>query len=121
LRWSYTTGGPIVASNVTFGQDVGVGSGDGTIYYLNIATGAVDNELVGSHPIVGLGGAVNFAIATLANGTTIAGRVTGSDITWTWTGTAGLASAPVALNGAVYVTGLDQQLHAFSPAGQRVY
>ena len=131
--WTYQTGtaggptpgagGPIVANNVTFGTEVAVGSTNGTIYYLASTNGALQNSLsnLGSG-VVGLSGAVNFGVATLANGTAIATRITGIDETWKYNGDGyGIDSSPVINNGNVYVTGLDDNLHVFTAPGRPVY
>ncbi len=122
LLWTFKTGAAITANNVTFGQDIGVGSQDGTVYYLSAANGSVQNSLVGTVPIVGLAGAINFVVATLSNGAAFASRITGIDQTWKYntTGT-GFASSPVLNNGNVYITGLDSNLHVFSAPGRLVY
>jgi outer membrane protein assembly factor BamB len=122
LDWTFKTGGPITANNVTFGTDIGVGSQDGTIYYLSSVDGSVQNSLSGSVPIVGLSGSVNFAVATLSNGSAEATRITGIDQTWKYnTDGFGFASAPVTNNGNVYLTGLDDNLHVFSATGRPIY
>ena len=121
IAWTFTTGGPITANNVTFGKDVAVGSQDGTIYYLSDLDGSVQNSLLGTVPVVGLCGSINFAVATLANGSAEATRITGIDQTWKYdTDGYGFASAPVANNGNVYMTGLDENLHVFSTPGRPV-
>jgi len=122
LAWTFKTGGPITANNVTFGTNIGVGSQDGTIYYLSSVNGSVQNSLSGSVPIVGLAGSVNFAVATLSNGSAEATRITGIDQTWKYnTDGFGFAAAPVTNNGNVYLTGLDDNLHVFSASGRPVY
>lgn len=122
IAWTFATGGPITANNVTFGKDVAVGSHDGTIYYLSDLDGSVQNSLSGTVPVVGMCGSINFAVATLANGSAEATRITGIDQTWKYdTDGYGFASAPVANNGNVYMTGLDQNLHVFSAPGRPVF
>ncbi|MGH9081232.1 MAG: PQQ-binding-like beta-propeller repeat protein [Acidimicrobiales bacterium] len=119
--WTFKTGGPITANNVTFGTSVGVGSQDGTIYYLSAVDGSVQNSLPGTVPIVGLCGSINFAVATLSNGSVEATRITGIDQTWKYNSDGfGFASAPVTNNGNVYLTGLDDNLHVFSASGRPV-
>ena len=140
--WTYPTGiasgptpgagGPILASNVTFGTELAVGSTNGTIYYLSAAVscspnpppciGLLQNSLVGTAPVVGMSGAVNFAVATMSNGTAIATRITGIDQTWKYYGDGyGIDSAPVVNNGNVYITGLDDNLHVFAVPSKPVY
>lgn len=120
--WTFPTGGPVTANNVTFGTNIGVGSQGGTIYYLSAKYGTITNSLPGTVPIVGLAGAVNFAVATLANGSAFATRVTGIDETWKLnTDGYGIDSAPVINDGNVYITGLDENLRVFSIPGRPVY
>ena len=141
--WTYPTGsasgptpaagGPIVANNVTFGTELAVGSTNGTIYYLSAtdscgtnpppcAAGSLQNSLVGTAPVVGMSGAVNFAVATMSDGTAIATRITGIDQTWKYYGDGyGIDSAPVVNNGNVYITGLDDNLHVFAVPSKPVY
>ena len=141
--WTYPTGsasgptpgagGPIVANNVTFGTEIAVGSTNGTIYYLSAtdscgpnpppcAAGSLQNSLVGTAPVVGMSGAVNFAVATMSDGTAIATRISGIDQTWKYYGDGyGFDSAPVVNNGNVYITGLDDNLHVFAVPSKPVY
>jgi outer membrane protein assembly factor BamB len=129
-------GGPIIASNVTFGTEIAVGSMNGWIYYLTSTAdsstpGQPDvanylspppDELGDAPGIVGLSGAVNFLVATLANGYALATRITGIDQTWKYNGDSyGFASAPVVNNGNVYLTGLDGNMYVFSVPGRPVY
>ena len=108
------------SSAVTFGTSIGVGSTDGTVYYLDSKVGTKVNSLVGTAPIVGLGGSVNFVVAVTSKGTAFASRVTGADQTWKWVASAGIASSPTVLNGTVYISGLDMALHAFTAPGRPV-
>ena len=122
-----------MANNVTFGTEIAVGSTDGTIYYLSATvpscspnpppcTGLLQNSLVGTAPVVGMSGAVNFAVATMSDGTAIATRITGIDQTWKYYGDGyGFDSAPVVNNGNVYITGLDDNLHVFAVPSKPVY
>ena len=129
-------GGPIVANNVTFGTDLAVGSMNGYIYYLTSTASTTDP----GHPavanylpppsteepdppgIVGLAGAVNFAVATLSDGDALATRITGIDQTWKYAGDDyGFDSSPVLNNGNVYLTGLDGNMYAFTAPGHPVY
>ena len=69
-----------------------------------------------------MAGAVSFDVATLANGTAIATRITGIDETWKYYGDGySFDSAPVVNNGNVYLTGLDDNMLVFAVPSRPVY
>lgn len=119
--WTYTTGGPVDASPAKLNNTVVFGSGNGTVYYLGATTGAVSNTISLGSPIVGVSTVQAFALVTTAGGAAYGLRPTGDITNWQWHSSAGLSSSPTVVNGSVYVTGLDQVLHVFTPPGRSVY
>ena len=121
LDWKYATSGPIVSNTASVPGRVVFGSEDGTLYYLNLA-GKLTSSLPTGSTIMGVAGSPRIVVATLQDGAAIGNRIGGTETTWKDDGDGiGFASSPVINNGAVYLTGLDDNLHVFDTPGHMVY
>ncbi len=126
LRWRFRTGGPVRSSPAIAGDVVYIGSSDGTLYALDLATGIPRwsrplGSAVTSSPAVGSG----LVYAQTRNGDVFALRADGGDVAWrastgadvpfAWPFTSGdiYVSSPVLAAGRVLVGGGDGGLHAF--------
>lgn len=119
LAWSFKTGGPVRDTGTL--DSVGllyIGSDDGHLYVLHASSGKEDfNFSIGS-AIVGVSSANGVAVYEDANGVIGAEKTYVHGGGWQYQTGAGLVTAPVILDGTVYVCGEDGFLYAFTPIGQ---
>jgi outer membrane protein assembly factor BamB len=125
LLWSFAAGGPVTSSPLVVGDLVFVGSEDGRLYCLNLATGTPPWPQPRS-----LGGPVSSSPAydpaseVIVVGTHYddgKGRVYGLRLdsgteVWNFTAPAPVASTPAILGGTAYVGCDDGSVYAFSAA-----
>ena len=122
LVWSYLTGGPITSTAViTSGGDVGVGSGDGSIYNLSARTGNLDTLQPIGGSIDGLTGTIGISIAATSGGLSLVRGVGGTRVDWNFDKSDTFSSPVVILNGEVFAAGNDGVLRAFVIPGNSVY
>jgi outer membrane protein assembly factor BamB len=117
LDWSYTTGGPVNSSPAVASGTVYIGSGDGNVYALNAATGALDWSYT-------TGGPVDSSPA-VASGTVYIGSGDGNvyalnaatgALDWSYTTGGPVDSSPAVASGTLYVVSQDGNLYALSAA-----
>ena len=124
LDWAFTTGGPVDDSPAMVNGQLVVGSGDGSVYYLGPVSGTRLNTFSPTappSPVVGVSATEGFVVVETAGGAVFGTRPSGSLTNWRWGGTVALASSPTVDDGAVYVTGEDGTLRAFTPTGAAPY
>jgi outer membrane protein assembly factor BamB len=119
LHWSFLTRGAVQDTGTLDNQGLlYIGSDDGTLYVLRANTGKQDfNFSIGS-PIVGVSTAKGVAVYETAGGTIGAEKTFVNGGGWRYKTGAGLGTAPVLLDGAVYVCAEDGSLYAFTATGQ---
>ncbi len=123
--WTFVTSGPIESAGVIVSQEsyrgapeYAVGSANGILWVLNVATGTLDFTVSWGAPIVGVGAADGIIFAETSNGFVKATRAYTSLTVWShWIGSP-LASAPVLVDGTVYVSTEEGNLYAFTTFGQ---
>ncbi|MCI4328555.1 MAG: PQQ-binding-like beta-propeller repeat protein, partial [Thermoplasmata archaeon] len=124
--WAYQTGGPVTGAGAlshlgTVGWtnlELLVGSGDGYIYAINASAGSLNYALAVGSPVVGVSAAEGVVAFTAASGL-VGGARTYTNLTvWGYHTTAGLGSAPVIIDGTIFVGAEDGYLYAFTPYGQ---
>ncbi|MCI4372461.1 MAG: PQQ-binding-like beta-propeller repeat protein [Thermoplasmata archaeon] len=118
-KWDFVTGGAVQETGTLDNQGLlYIGSNDGRLYVLRVSTGLLDfNFSIGS-PIVGVSTAKGVAVYEDAAGTIGAEKTYLDGGGWKFLTGAGLVTAPVLLDGTVYVTGQDGFLYAFTSNGQ---
>jgi outer membrane protein assembly factor BamB len=120
--WKYATNGPIVSNTASVPKRVVFGSEDGTLYYLDSSKGVLTSSLATGSAIMGIAGSPRIVVATLQDGVAIGNRIGGTETTWKDVGDGvGFTSSPVINDGAVYITGLDDNLHVFDAPGHLIY
>jgi eukaryotic-like serine/threonine-protein kinase len=123
--WSYATGGLVADTGAlthvgTQGGilDLLIGSGDGNLYELQAANGAL-NYLVNFHsPIVGVSATKGVVIIETASGLLGASRTYTSLDIWQYETAAGLDTSPAIVDGAIFIGADDGNLYAFTSYGQ---
>jgi outer membrane protein assembly factor BamB len=125
LLWSYSVGSPItvggtfLTEGVQSGHDeYAVGAASGRIDVLRASTGTVDFSVTEKSAIVGLGSVDGIIAFETASGTAGATRGYTSLVIWDFTTPGGLASAPVIVDGAIYLATENGNLYAFTTFGQ---
>jgi outer membrane protein assembly factor BamB len=120
IRWRFQTAGPVRSSAVLAGSEVFVGSGDGHLYCLDLATGTERwrfdaGESVTSTPLVT---ATGVAFTTLAGAIIRLNRTSGlvewravtgkpAPLVWGFEGTDFYSSSPVLVDGVLVAGGAD--------------
>ena len=123
--WSYTTGGAVtdtgsLTNQITPGGtlELIIGSGDGNLYALQASTGALNYRIAYGSPIVGVASVRGVAVIDTASGLVGAARTyTDLDI-WKYRTSAAIISAPIVVDGAIYVGAGDGSVYAFTSYGQ---
>jgi eukaryotic-like serine/threonine-protein kinase len=124
LVWSFKTNGPVddtgsLSSNRTNGVlTLFIGSNGGYLYGLQASSGTLRLNVTVGAPIVSVSTANGIAILETSNGKISATRTWVSQLDWTFTTGAGLVTAPVLEDGAIYVAASDGNLYAFTTEGQ---
>lgn len=133
LRWRFETDGDVIGSPAIVGGVVYVGSGDGTMYALDRATGALrwrydGGSAIASSPAVG-GGRVYFAsrdgrirAVSAAKGALVWTVATGPDVPFPWGHESGdvYLSSPAYVGGMVIVGAGDGHVYAVDGASGRL-
>jgi outer membrane protein assembly factor BamB len=123
LIWSYKTGGYVqdtgsLSSNLTNGAlTLFIGSNDGNLYALKATTGAELFLTAMGSPIVGVSTAKGIAVFETGGGTISATRSYVAEDGWHYKTGGSLTTAPVLLDGAIYVCATNGNLYAFTPTG----
>ena len=122
--WSYGTGSPLIAAGTVVEKGAGgspslaVGAENGTLFLLRASSGKLEASLKWDSPIVGLGSTDGVVVAETAAGAVDATRSYSMFTLWTFSTGASLATAPVIVDGAIYVGGGDGTLYVFTTFGQ---
>jgi outer membrane protein assembly factor BamB len=123
LVWKFATGaavqdtGALLSKGSASGLDLYIGSNDGNLYVLHASDGVeLFNFSMGS-PIVGVSTQKGVVVFETASGLISAARAHYQLDGWTYATGAGLVTAPVLLDGTVFVTAQDDNLYAFTPDG----
>jgi outer membrane protein assembly factor BamB len=122
--WTRPTSGPITAAGSVYAlygtpKYYAVGSGGGDVYLLNLSDGSVYIDTPVGGPVVGLAASIGWVSATTGNGQ-LWGLKRNAEPIWTVTGGAPFASAPVVLNGDLFVGSTDQTITAYSVTGRPI-
>jgi outer membrane protein assembly factor BamB len=122
--WSYATGGVVADTGALSAHYTGgslvllIGSDDGNLYELYASSGLLKMTEAYHSPIVGVAAVEGIVVLEDAAGTIAASRTYTAIETMHYKTGAGLATAPAIVDGAIYVTGGDGQLYAFTTFGQ---
>jgi outer membrane protein assembly factor BamB len=123
--WSYATGASITSAGayLTVGTISGkpeytVGSSNGNLYVFQAASGALNFEVKGTSPIVGLGAVDGVIVFNDAAGASRATRGYTDLVVWTGQTAAGLVTSPIVVDGTIYLAAPDGNLYAFTTFGQ---
>ncbi|HEV2373646.1 MAG TPA: PQQ-binding-like beta-propeller repeat protein [Streptosporangiaceae bacterium] len=124
--WSYQTPSAVSDAPVLSTEDtpkgaltVFLGSGNGALYAINAATGALDyTQGFTASPIVGLAVVNQVVILEAANGFVGACRTYGPTMIWRHSVTGGITAAPAIVDGTAYVGSGDGDLSAFTGYGR---
>ena len=132
LQWRFLTEGDVISSPVVLGQTVYVGSGDGRLYALELATGtrkwAFDaGNPIPSSPAIGGGGVFfgtrdgHFYGVDAATGRQRWKMATGPLVPWPWGHESGdvYTSSPAFVAGTVYFGAGDGRVYAVDAATGR--
>jgi len=125
LLWSFDAGSAITASaaliyfHTSEPYTVVVGDKAGEVYNLRGKTGAVLFKNGGGSAIVGVGAVMGIELFETANGKigSVRAYVSTNAVFWHYQTTAGLSSAPVVVDGTVYLAAQDGNLYAFDNNG----
>ena len=116
LDWSYTTGGPVDSSPAVAGGTVYIGSGDGNVYALNAATGALDWSYTTGGPVDSSPAVASGTVYVVSeDGNVYALSAAAGALDWSYaTGGPG-DSSPAVADGLVYI-GTSEHVDALSAA-----
>ena len=116
LDWSYTTGGPVDSSPAVAGGTVYIGSGDGNVYALNAATGALDWSYTTGGPVDSSPAVASGTVYIVSeDGNVYALSAAAGALDWSYaTGGPG-DSSPAVADGLVYI-GTSEHVDALSAA-----
>jgi outer membrane protein assembly factor BamB len=122
--WTRTTSGPITAGGSIYAlygtpRYYAVGSGGGDVYLLDLSDGSVYIDTPIGGPVVGLAASIGWISATTSNGQ-LWGLKRNAEPIWTVTEGAPFASAPVVVNGNLFVGSTDQTITAYSVTGRPI-
>jgi outer membrane protein assembly factor BamB len=124
LDWSYQTGGAVMDTGVytnhgtVAGPELVIGSNDGNLYVIHASNGSLEYQISYSSPIVGVGAASGVVVLETASGKISSDRTFVSDELWVYAAGGGLTSAPVIVDGTIYVAAQNGNLYAFTSYGQ---
>jgi len=125
VLWSYATGAPIRAAGALLTQgtpngrpEYAVGSGNGNFYLLRVATGLLNFQVNGTSSIVGVGAVKGVVVFETSAGDANATRGYTDLSLWTFRTAEPLVTAPVIVDGTVYIASTDGNLYAFTTFGQ---
>jgi outer membrane protein assembly factor BamB len=116
LDWSYTTGGPVNSSPAVASGTVYIGSGDGNVYALNAATGALDWSYTTGGPVDSSPAVASGTLYVVSqDGNLYALSAASGALDWSYaTGGPG-DSSPAVADGLVYI-GTSEHVDALSAA-----
>jgi outer membrane protein assembly factor BamB len=123
LLWKFTTGaavqdtGSLLTQGSASGLDLYIGSNDGNLYVLRASNGSQFFNFSLGSPIVGVSTQKGVVVFETVSGLVSAARAHYQLDGWTYTIGGTLATAPVLLDGTVFVTAGDGNLYAFTPDG----
>ena len=117
-KWSHALADPMTAAPALLGTTLVVGSQGGNLYHFNSVTGAQAKTQPVGAAVSGIALSEGIAVVTSGSGTVDALREpSGVRVAWTYPAAGAVASAPVILNGDLYVGDGASQLLAFSALG----
>lgn len=123
--WSFTTAGavgdtPALTNQLVPGGalELVVGDSAGDLYFLQASNAAVNYELHLGAAVTGVAAVKGVAVAELSDGVVTTARTYTDLDTWKFHTSAGLSTAPVVDDGAIYVGAGDGNLYAFTSYGQ---
>lgn len=124
-QWSYTTGGAVTDTGALTNQitpggtfELVIGSGDGNLYALQAATGLVNYKVPFKAPIVGVAAVRGVAVIDTASGVVGASRTYVDLDVWKFQTSAAITSAPIVVDGTIYIGAGDGGVYAFTSYGQ---
>jgi outer membrane protein assembly factor BamB len=125
LLWKYATAGAVQDTGVLSSQhtpgdvlELLIGSDNGRLYALQASNGVLlFTDPIGSSPVLGIGAVNGIAIMESSNGLITAARTYENDTVWSYHTADGLATAPVIVDGTIYVSAADGNLYAFTLDG----
>jgi outer membrane protein assembly factor BamB len=125
--WTTTLSGAVTAGGIIYTvntqaqrpRDYVVGTQDGTVSYLDLATGSVKAVTPVDGAVVGLAASTGWVTATTSTGS-ISGLKRLGELLWETSVGAPFAAAPVVLNGVVYTTGTNDTLMAYTFPGSPI-
>ncbi len=124
--WSFAAGAPIldtgaIVSHYTYngGQlELAIGADNGELYVLDAANGSLFYHLSVPGEILGMGSAEGIVVVETSKGIVSAVRAYTPLDVWKYDTGGSLRSAPVLLDGTIYVAASDGHLYAFTTFGQ---
>jgi outer membrane protein assembly factor BamB len=124
VLWTTATSGPITAGGSIYAlygtpSYYAVGSGGGDVYLLDMSNGSVYIDTPVGGPVVGLSASIGWISVTTSNGQ-LWGLKRNAEPIWTLDEGAPFASAPVVLNGDLFVGSTDQTITAYSVTGRPI-
>jgi outer membrane protein assembly factor BamB len=124
-KWSYKTSGavddtPSLTSQITPGAslEVIVGDAKGHLYFLVASDASLNYEITFSGAVTGVATVKGVAVAELSSGLITSTRTYSDLDVWRYETKAGLTTAPVVVDGTIYVGAGDGNLYAFTSYGQ---
>jgi outer membrane protein assembly factor BamB len=114
--WTDTTGGPVTAAAALQASQLFVGDSNGDVYSITASNGRSSLTKTYGAAIVGVASTTRFMVIVESDGTVHGSKGVGEGQWQTTLGSAP-ASAPVILNGGVYVAGSDGRLHLWTIPG----
>jgi outer membrane protein assembly factor BamB len=123
LLWKFNAGGDVqdtgalLSSGSSGGLTLYIGSNSGNVDVLHASSGALLFNISIGSGVVGIATEKGVAVFETASGLISGMRATYPLDGWQFATGAGLVTAPVLLDGAVFVTAEDGNLYAFTPNG----
>ncbi|MGA7923162.1 MAG: PQQ-binding-like beta-propeller repeat protein, partial [Thermoplasmata archaeon] len=121
--WDYKTEGPVTDTGALSSQYTGgflallIGSSTGDLYILHASDGKVAIEKTYSSGIVGVAAVKGMVVIETAKGQLDAARTYSGIGVWKYQTGGDLVTAPVLIDGGIFVTAEDGNLYAFTPYG----
>jgi serine/threonine-protein kinase len=124
-QWSYATGGAVTDTGALTNQitpagalELIIGSGDGSLYALQASNGSLNYSISLKSPIVGIAAVRGVAVFDTAAGLIGSARTYVDLDVWKYQTGAATTSAPVVVDGTIYVGAGDGSVYAFTSYGQ---
>jgi outer membrane protein assembly factor BamB len=129
-EWQVNTGAAVIASGALYANTINgsttgainqyvVGNSAGKVLYLSLSNGTQNRSYTETSGIVGVSDAAGWAVINTAGGEVI-GYKFATQKSWVYQASAGLNTAPLVVNGVVYIAGLDQTVSAWTIPGQQI-